>query len=220
MAKHLLLLLVIMLAFPCLVSAEIDRDLRLKLGSAPGTDRIEIENSVWPSTIGHGPENHRGTNVQVEVVFSPHTRGSFAGFILGVGLFYRQHPGEIQNLSIPIKVDYSAIGMSMAPGLRFRINDAWNVDWKVEWGVGRAKKVALDSPGVNWNATRKGEYISLGPIVGCYYLFENSTSRVGLEFGYQKFWGDFEIRSNSGSWSEGTLSGVNRTVNIVYGIQF
>lgn len=203
-----------MLAFPCLGLAD-DKDLRLKLGSATGSDRIEIEN-----TIGHGPENYHGTNVQVEVVLSPNDWDSFSGFIMGIGLFYRQHPGEIQNLSIPIKVDYSAIGMSMAPGLRFRSNDTWNVDWKVEVGFGRAMKVALDSPGVNWNAAKRGDYLSLGPIVGCYYLFGNSASRVGIEFGYQKFWGDFEIWSNDGRWSHGTLSGVNQTINMVYGIQF
>jgi hypothetical protein len=136
---------------------------------------------------------------------------------MGIGIFYRQHPGEIQNLSIPIKVDYSAIGMSIAPGIRLRINDTWNVDWKIEVGAGKTVNVTLDSPGVNWNATKRDRYASLSPIVGCFYLFEHSASRVGLEVGYQKFWGDFGIWSNYGHWSQGTLSGVNLTVNLVYG---
>ena len=57
-----------------------------------------------------------------------------ARFIMGLGLFYRQHPGEIQNLSVPIKVDYSAIGVSIAPGLRLRIDDNWEFEGKIELG--------------------------------------------------------------------------------------
>jgi hypothetical protein len=78
----------------------------------------------------------------------------------------------------------------------------------------------LDSPGVDWNATKKDDYRSLSPILGCYYLLENSASQVGLEVGFQKFWGDFEIWSNTGRWYPGTISGKNYTANIIYGIQF
>lgn len=215
MRKPILLFLIIMLAFPCLVLAEIDKDLRFKLGSAAGSDRMEIWN-----TVGHGPDDYGG-NVQVEAVLNRHPKwDTTARFIMGLGLFYRQHPGEIHNLSIPIKVDYSAVGMSIAPGLRIRINDTWNIEGKIEVGIGYATKVTLDSPGVDWNAMKKDNYESLSPIVGCYYLFENSASRVGFEVGYQKFWGDFEIWSNSGYWADSTVSGKNVTANIIYGIQF
>lgn len=216
MRKSILLVLIIMLAFPCVILAETDMDLRFKLGSAAGSDRIASDYT----TIGHGPDD-RGTNVQVEVVLNRHPDwDTTARFIIGLGLFYRQHPGEIQNLSIPIKVDYSAIGVSIAPGLRLRINDTWNIEGKIELGIGNGAKLTLDSPGVNRYATKRGDYKSLSPIVGCYYLFKNSTSRVGFEVGEQKFWGDFEIWSNSGRWTDGDLSGRNETVNIIYGIQF
>lgn len=213
MRKPILIFLMIMLAFPYPVLAETDTELRFKLGSAPGSDRIEMG-----STIGHGPDSY-GTNVQVEAVLAPR-RNSTAAFIMSLGLFYRQHPGDIKNLSFPIKVDYSAYGMSIAPGLRLRISDNWNVEGKIEIGTGKADKLMLDSPGLDWTVLKKGDYNSLSPIIGCYYLFENSASRIGFEIGHQKFWGDFEIWSNSGNWSQATLSGRNDTANIIYGIQF
>jgi hypothetical protein len=213
MSKSILTALIIIFAFPCFALAEIDTDLRFKLGSTAGADRIEIGNSV-----GHG-SNHPGTNAQVEVIISPHNDAT-ARFIMGIGLFYRYHPGEINSLSIPIKIEYSGFGLSMAPGLRYRISDAWNVEWKMEVGIGETKKVTLDSPGVDWNATKEGNYMSVSPIIGCYYLLKNNTKRVGLELGYQNFSGDFEILSNNGKRSEGNISGVNPTANIIYGVQF
>jgi hypothetical protein len=211
--KSILLFLVVILAFPCVVLAEIDKDIRFKMGSASGSDRIEFGN-----TIGHGSSNN-GTNAQVEVVLGPH-RDSAASFIMAIGLFYRHHPGDIQNLSIPIKVDYSVGGMSIAPGIRLRGSDTWSFEGKVEVGVGNAGKVTLDSPGVDWNATKKGNYGSLSLIAGYYYLFKNSASRVGFEVGMQKFYGDFKICSNSGYWSLGNVSGTGGTANLIYGIKF
>lgn len=216
MRKSILLVLIILLAFPCVIFAETDMDLRFKLGSAAGADRIASDYT----TIGHGPD-HFGTNVQVEVVLNEHPKwDTTARFIMALGLFYRQHPGEIKDLSIPIKVGYSAYGVSIAPGLRLRINDAWSLEGKVELGIGDGAKLTLDSPGVNRYATKTGDYKSVSPIIGCYYLFEDSTSRVGFEVGEQKFWGDFEIWSNSGRWTDGDLSGRYETFNIIYGIQF
>lgn len=213
MIKSVLLFLVIMLTFPCLASAEIDTDLRFKLGTAAGAQRLEFENAV-----GHG-SNNSGSNSQVEVVLGPH-RDSAASFIMAIGLFSRHHTGGIQDQSIPIKVDYSVTGISIAPGLRVKSNNSWSFEGKFEIGGGRTGKVTLDSPGVNWNATEKGYYGSLSLIAGYYYLFKNSSSRVGFEIGIQKFYGDFEIWSNHGYWSYGRVSGDGGTVNMIYGIQF
>ncbi len=216
MRKPILLFLVIMFAFPCLVLAEVDKDLRVKLGSAAGADRIEFQTAT-----GHGSTND-STNAQVEVVLSSH-RDSFARFIMAIGFFHRQHSGEIKDLSLPIKVDYSVTGMSFAPGLRLRINDEWNFEGKIEIGAGNAGKVTLNSPGVDWNATERGDYGSLSLIVGWYYLFKSSASRVGFELGVQTFQGDFQIWSNSGGfgqWSYGSVTGEAGTVNLVYSIQF
>lgn len=213
MRKSILLFLIIMSAFPCLVLAEIDTDLRFKLGSATGSDRIEIGN-----TIGHGQDDY-GTNAQAEAVLSSH-RDSRARFILGLGLFKRQHPGEIESLSIPIKMDYSVLGMSIAPGVRFRINDSLNIEGKIEVGISNSGKVTLDSPGIGWNDTKRDDYASVSLIIGCYYLLGNSASKIGLEVGYQEFEGDFQIWSNSGNWSGGNVSGTHATVNLIYGIQF
>jgi hypothetical protein len=213
MTKPLLLLLVIMLAFPCLGFAETDTDLRFKYGSAAGADEIEFENAA-----GHD-SNSSGTNAQVEVVLSRHQDSLFR-FIMGIGLFHRHHSGEIQDLSIPIRVDYSVNGMSIAPGVRLRINDALNFEVKFEAGLGDAGQVTLNSPGVNWNATKRGRYNSISLIVGGYYLFKSPSIRVGVEVGMQEFEGNFEIWSNSGSWSSGSVSGEGGTANIVCGFQF
>jgi hypothetical protein len=42
---------------------------------------------------------------------------------MALGVFYRRHPGEIDDISIPIKMNYSAIGVSIAPGVRLRIDE-------------------------------------------------------------------------------------------------
>jgi len=214
MRKLILLILAILFAFPCPVLAEIDRELRFKFGSAARPDRIEFQNAV-----GHGSSKN-GTNAQVEVVLSPQ-RDSAVRFIMTLGLFHRDHSGKINDLSFPISVDYSVYGMSVAPGLRLRLNDAWNFEGKLEVGASNTGNMRLNSPGVSWNAMRAGDYTSLSLIAGWYYSFAGSASQVGFELGYQKFNGDFEIWSNSGSnWSSGTLNGTNGTANILYGIQF
>ncbi len=160
-----------------------------------------------------------GTNAQVELVLSQHRDAAF-GFVMAIGFFHRQHSGEIQDLSIPIKVDYSVSGMSIAPGARLRISDTLNFEVKFDIGLSNAGQVTLNSPGVNWNATKKGDYGSVSLIVGGYYLFKSSSIRVGVEVGMQEFEGDFEIWSNGGSWSSGNVTGERGTANIVCGFQF
>jgi hypothetical protein len=110
--------------------------------------------------------------------------------------------------------------MSIAPGVRLRINDALNFEVKLEAGLSDAGQVTLDSPGVNWNATKRGSYNSISLIVGGYYLFKSPSIRVGVEVGMQEFEGNFEIWSNSGSWSSGSVPGEGGTANIVCGFQF
>jgi hypothetical protein len=139
---------------------------------------------------------------------------------MAIGFFHRQHSEEIHDLSIPIKVDYSVTGMCIAPGARLRISDTLNVEVKFEVGLGNAGQVTLNSPGVSWNATRKGNYGSVSLIAGGYYLFKSSSIRVGVEVGMQQFNGDFEIWSNSGKWSNGNVTGEGGTANIVCGFQF
>ncbi len=202
----------IILALPCLAFAEVDTDLRVKLGSAAGAQRIE-----FGDYIGHGSDNN-GTNAQLEYILCPHRAD--ASFILTMGLFHRRHPGNIDDFSFPTKVEYTVTGISIAPGLRAKLSDAWNFEGKIEIGGSNAGTLTLDSPGVMWNATKKGPYGSLSLIAGWYYLLKNTPSRVGLELGMQTFRGDFEILSNTGSWSRGQVTGTSATVNIVYGIEF
>lgn len=213
MKKPILLFLAIMFAFPCLVLADIDTDVRVKYGTAAGADGIEFKNAV-----GHR-SNGSGTNAQAEVVLSRH-QDSNVRFITAIGVFHRQHSEEINDLSIPIKVDYSVTGMSIAPGARLRFNDALSFEVKLEVGLGNAGQVTLNSPGVNWNATKKGDYRSISMVWGAYYLFKSSPIRVGVEVGMQKFQGDFEILSNGGNWSSATVPGEGGTANIVCGYQF
>jgi hypothetical protein len=213
MKKTILLFLVTMFAFPCLALAEIDTDLRFKFGRAAGSDKIEFENAV-----GHD-SNKNGTNAQVEIVLGPQ-RDSIASFIMAIGFFHRQHSVEIQDLSVPLKVDYSVAGMNIAPGARLRINDTLNAEVKLEVGLGNAGQVTLNSPGINWNATKKGNYRSISLVWGGYYLFKSSSIRVGVEVGMQTFNGDFEIWSNSGKWSSANVTGEGGMANIVCGFQF
>jgi len=213
MRKPILLFLAILFAFPCLAFAGIDTDLRIKLGSVAGADRI-----VFINAVGHG-SNNNGTNAQVEVVLSPQ-RDRAVGFIMAISAFHRQHEGQTHDLSLPIKVDYAVTGMSIAPGVRLRISDTWNFEGKLELGAGNAGNVTVNSPGVIWNATKTGSYESASLIAGWYYLFKSAASRVGLEVGGQTFKGNFEIWSNHGYWTDGHVTGTGGTVNIVYGIQF
>jgi hypothetical protein len=213
MRKLILLFMVIMFAFPCLVLAEIDTDVRLKLGNVAGADRV-----VFANAVGHG-SNNNGTNAQLEVVLAPH-RDSRAGFIMTFGIFHRQHEGQTNDLLLPIKVGYAVTGMSIAPGLRIRISDAWTFEGKLELGGGTAGHVTLNTPGVVWNATKSDDYQSASLIAGWYYLFKGSGNKVGLELGAQEFEGDFEIWSNTGMWTNGHVTGTNGTVNVVYGMQF
>jgi hypothetical protein len=85
------------------------------------------------------------------------------------------------------------VGMSIAPGARLRINDTLNFEVKFDIGLSNAGQVTLNSPGVNWNATKKGDYVSASLIVGGYYLFKSSSIRVGVEVGMQEFEGDFNM---------------------------
>jgi hypothetical protein len=213
MNKPIVLFLFAMLAFPCLVYAEIETDLRFKLGNAAGLDGIEFENAV-----GSGPDK-RGTNAQAEVVMSPRP-DSRTSFVIGIGLFHRQHSGEINNLSVPIDVEYAVTGMSIAPGARLRISDALSFEMKFELGLSSAGHVTLKSPGIDWNAARKGNYLSTSLIAGAYYVFESSSIRVGVEVGMQEVNGHFEIMSNGGGWSPGNLTGEGGIGNIVFGFQF
>lgn len=213
MKRSFLLFLILTFAFPHFVFAGVDTDLRLKLGTAAGAQRLDFGN-----VVGHGSSD-RGTNAQIEVVVS-RQQDSTVRFIMALGAFRRQHEGKINDLSFPTRVNYSVAGMSFAPGVRVRINDTWNVEGKVEAGLGNAGKLTLDSPGVIWNDTKKGEYQSISVIAGAYYNFKNTRSRIGLEIGMQEFNGHFEILSNSGQWAAQHVTGRSPIANLVVGIEF
>jgi hypothetical protein len=213
MKISLLLLLILRFAFPGFVFAGTDMDLRLKFGTAAGAQRLDFGNIV-----GHGSSD-KGTNAQIEVILS-RRQDTPVRFLMAFGAFSRRHEGKINDLSFPAKVDYSVAGLSFAPGVRVRINDTWNFEGRIEAGFGNSGKLTLDSPGVIWNDTKKGDYQSISLIAGMYYLFKNTTSRLGLEIGMQEFNGDFEIRTNGGIWTAANVTGRSAIANIVYGIQF
>ncbi|HTF99268.1 MAG TPA: hypothetical protein VK654_01620 [Nitrospirota bacterium] len=213
MKKIIALILIAMIALPELVSAEIDTDLRIKYGTAAGAQRLELVNFV-----GHG-SGDKGSNASIELALSLR-RESKVRFMISLGAFHRQHTGDMNDLSYPTNVNYEVDGLSLAPGVRVKINERWYAEGKVEIGRGNEGRVTFNSPGVAWNATKTGTYGSLSVIGGIYYLFKNISSRVGVELGVQTFQGDFGIWSNYGYWDTCSVTGTSPIANIAYSYQF
>ncbi len=203
----------ICLVFPCTTSAEINKDLRLKLGSTAGFDEMKLG-----SLKDEGSDKVRG-NVQIETVFSPHWQ-SFGGFVVGIGIFRRQHSGKMDDLGLETNVDYRVSGVSVAPGYRMKHSDRFHFEGKLELGYGKAGEGTLSTPGVSWNTTKEGRYESVTMIAGWYYSFRRPGCQLGLEVGMQDVQGNFAIMNNNGQWTGIQATGTNGAANLIAGIRF
>jgi hypothetical protein len=212
MIKKIIVVLAVVLVFPCIALAELNTDVRLKLGGAAGASSLDF--SGYPSIDGSGSS---GKNIQVEVVLSP-TQDSPAGFVIGVGAFNRTHSGNFD--SAPLNLDYKATGFSIAPGVGFKVNENLHFEGRLELDYSPSGTVSLSSPGVVFNETQSGVYTSSSLIGGIYYTFYKPGFQLGFELGFQSFEGDFKIWNNSGYWTDGKVKGSGAIANLAFGVRF
>ncbi len=208
--KWFVLIFVVVFIFPRIASAAID--LRFKLGSAAGAEKIEAGSSL--SGTGNGTSSSNG---QVEVVLP--ASDAIVGYVTGFGIFHRKHSGQIDDLVLPTKMDYEVIGISVSPGFRIRASNNFNFELKLELGYGKGE-LTLESPYSTWNETKRDIYTSGSLIAGWYYAFDQPGLQLGLELGVQSFSGKFKIWSNLISWDDGTVRGTDGVANLVLGMRF
>lgn len=209
----LLIALALVLTFPCVSSADVNADLRVKLGSAAGMQDIEIDD------ISTDLDENGGGNVQLEVALSPAWH-SPVGFVMGIGIFHRKHSGKDTDPTSPTTVDYEVTGISIAPGVRIRTSDRFQFEGRLEIGYGPEGEATFSTPGFAWNDTKEGSYASATLIAGWYYLFAKPGMQLGFELGLQSFVGEFQIWNSAGYWADGNVSGTTGTANVVLGLRF
>ncbi len=193
--------------------AEGDVDLRVKLGSAAGADKIELTNLGGADT-----SKKSSSNFQIEVAFSPRS-DTAAHFVGTIGLFGRHHAGHVDDPVLPTDVEYDASGLSGSVGVGIKTNENVHFEGRLELALG-AGKPTLTTPGVEWNTTKEGSYVATSLILGGYYTFSKPGFQIGLELGAQSFTGNFQIWNNAGYWSDGKVTGSGGTVNLVIGYRF
>jgi hypothetical protein len=210
--KKILLFIVIVVVLPGVAFADLDKDLRVKFGTAAQADKFTIDNTEITGT------GESSGNVQIEFIVSP-KRDSGVGYVLGAGLFFRKHSGNDNDPFMPVKVDYKATGLSLTGGIGIKANANFHFEGKLELGLGVGEPT-LSSPGVVFNDTDSGAYTSASLILGGYYTFSSPGFQIGLELGAQSFKGDFKIWNNGGFWSDGTVEGSSGTINLMLGYRF
>ena len=194
--------------------AETNIDLRVKLGSAAGVDTVEVTN------IGETDATQSGSgNFQVEVAFTPQS-SSGANFVGTIGVFGRNHKGQVADPVLPTDVEYSAAGLSGSAGISVKASDNFHFEGRFELDLGSGKPT-LTTPGFVWNTTREGGYAATSLILGGYYTISKPGLQLGLELGAQSFVGNFQIwNSITGSWMAGKVKGTGGTANLVIGYRF
>lgn len=202
-----------LLLLPILAHAEIQADLRIKLGGAAGIDKVDIEGTnqtVDPSS---------GGNFQLELALSPKSENPVT-FVGTIGIFSREHDGNTSVLSLPTNITYDAGGLCGSLGVGFSTSDAFHfeVRYEIAAGTGTAD---LSTPGVVWNEIKDGDYTASTLLLGGYFTFGGKSGfQAGLEIGAQSFEGKGQIWNNAGYWSDFTLKGSGGIVNISLGYRF
>lgn len=209
--RKIALIAIYCLAVPLVAFAEINTDLRIKLGSAAGVKEVEATN------IGQVDTSPKSSgNFQIEVAMSQ--KQESGPFLVGsVGLFGRSHSGHYDAL--PTDIKYDAGGISAAAGAGVKVNDNIHFEGKLEIGVGSGKPT-LTTPGFTWNTVQEGIYSSASLLVGGYYTIAKPGLQIGLELGTQSFIGNFQIWNSAGYWVDSSVKGSGGTANIVFGYQF
>jgi hypothetical protein len=193
--------------------AETNVDLRVKLGSSAGVDKTEVTNIVQTDTS----QSDSG-NFQIEAAFTPQ-QSSAANFVGTVGLFGRNHKGQIADPVLPTDVEYSAAGLSGSAGISIAATENFHFEGRFELALG-AGKPTLTTPFFTWNPTKEGSYAATSLILGGYFTISKPGLQLGLELGAQSFVGNFQIWNNAGFWSDGKVKGSSGTANLVIGYRF
>ena len=209
--RKIVLLITCCLAVPCVVFAELNTDLRIKLGSAAGVEQVEATN------IGQADTNPRSSgNFQIDLAISQKQEvGAF--FVGSLGLFGRSHSGHYG--AVPPDIKYDAGGISGAAGAGVKAGENIHFEGKLEIGIGSGKPT-LTTPGFTWNTVKEGIYSSASLIVGGYYTVAKPGLQIGLELGTQSFIGNFQIWNNAGYWVDSSVKGSGGIANLVFGYQF
>lgn len=196
-----------------LARAELNTDLRVKLGGAAGIDKAEITNIAQTDVT-----QKSSGNFQIELVMSP-KQPSGVSFVGSIGLFGRNHVGNDSDPFSPTEIEYSASGLSASAGASFGTGGNLHFETRLELAVGTGKPT-LTTPGFVWNSTKEGSYSATSLILGGYYTLNSPGLQLGLELGGQSFVGNFQIWNNSGFWSDGKVEGSGSFINLVVGYRF
>jgi hypothetical protein len=193
--------------------AAAETDLRVKLGSAAGVDKTEF------ATSGEIPTSQADSgNFQIEVAFSPE-QGP-VNFVGTIGLFGRNHKGNIPDPVFPTEVEYRAGGLSGSAGVSIKANENVHFEGRVELALGSGKPT-LTTPFAVFNPVKEGSYGATTLILGGYVTLSTPGLQLGLELGAQSFVGNFQIWNDTfGFWEDAKVKGSGGTANLVIGYRF
>ncbi len=195
--------------------AEVNVDVRAKLGYATGVENVEFTDVMATNGSQNG-----GANFQIELILSQKVDAG-ATFVGGVGLFDRTHKGEVSFQSPPgvTDVEYDAVGISGTAGVSYKVSDNFHIEGRGELDIGEGKPT-LSTPNVIWHSVQDGPYVAVELLLGGYYTVSYPGLQLGLELGLEAFAGNFQIRSNSGSWIDSYAKGRGGCGNLVIGWRF
>jgi hypothetical protein len=198
------------LAVPKPALAELNTDIRVKLGSAPGINKFEANG------LTAGLDKDGGGNFQVEVALSP-VQENPVGFVFSAGIFGRTHKGT-ENTFPQTEIEYNAGGLSFAGGVGIKASPNFHFEGKLGLDLGAGKPKS--TPSVGWVSTEDRGYAALSLIFGGYYSVSKPGFQIGLELGAQSWAGDFRFMNSFGQWSDATVKGNGGFVNLVIGSRF
>ena len=193
--------------------AKIDRDLRIRIGSAAKATDLEFTDAGVTAPLEDGEGRNFGIGVDCGIY-----RDSPVGIIVSGGIFSRRHSGKDTSLS-PTQVDYDAAGVELGIGIGMKPNDRVHFEGRLELGIGVGKPT-LTTPGFTWNTVTASSYTSFAIMLGAYYTASQPGVQIGLELGSQAFNGGFTIRNNSGTEDESAVTGSGGVANLVVGMRF
>ncbi len=196
-----------------LAQADMNVDVRAKLGNAAGIDTVELTNVATADASQDG-----GGNFQIELVLSQRV-DTGATLVGGVGLFGRTHKGNVPDPFVPTDVKYDASGISGTVGIGIPASPNFHFEGRVELDLGRGEPT-LSSPTVAFNSTQDGDYVAGELIFGGYYTVSKPGLQLGLELGVQSFTGEFQIWNNAGFWNDAKVKGSGGIINFVIGARF
>ncbi len=193
--------------------AETGVDLRVKLGSAAGVDKVEFSD-----TGTFNASQSDSGNFQIEVAFTPE-QGP-VNFVGTIGIFGRNHQGHIDDpFFVPTDVKYDAGGLSGSAGVSIKANENLHFEGRFELDLGSGKPT-FTSPFVIFNPVKEGSYAATSLILGGYFTLSKPGLQLGIELGAQSFTGNFQIWNNAGFWEDAKVKGSGGTANLVIGYRF